>query len=1210
MDKFTKQLLGTKTQQDVTPNGFNQPRSRFYNSTIRNYWEQGGALAPIIPHPYKSKGTPIYRDTTDSNLFNDGGKVDKSKYYTYKDHRDQYMKKGNQWYISNEFTDFNFQPIKDPKGTRAKELNKNAKEFPIDEGKTFEAKVNKALGNPMDQAYRAAEYFAPPGEDPIDNFRHPIAGRYTTEAISNYVNSGYPIIDKTVGFIGANAMGVGHELNTLLKDKRPWSTKLPEAGEDIYNNFIGTTVGVSSMTPRQKTNYLLNLSNNNQLPDGYGPRDDKKNMYWKDQQGRGSYNSKFENGGELLAQPYPNSFFASDLKSYYADGGPLHDRDNETGKLLNSTYASALGSMFRDGGYFDHGYSLPEDSFRQGGRGLKDSIYASTSGQYPANYKQGGNINVVAGGEKHRVYIKESPTGVGEGIQGHVIVNHPTMDKGQWDTIDLTEKSGAKTVAQGIAATKKWHRENPNVYKQGGSILSMSNTPQLEGEGKDLTYPDGAYVYANGGMLKRADGSYSQRGLWDNIRANKGSGKEPTKEMLRQERKIRNKKAFGGVITTSQLPQANYFDNGGKPKNPKLITYKTDSKLIDGTAAFDLVSKVPISDDYNQQIKERLYTGKWGFDPESGALVKLNKSQQTTIPQNITNIRKEEKEDQEYRAAIQRGEIKPRIDTPIQQPANQQMTKQEVKDFVRQGYNAAILNPAFQTAAYFTPPGMAIGAIQGAANLIPDLYEGNYGSAAIDAASILPFAKPITNTVKSAVQNTYKINPWAFKPDPKAYYRMIGKEGYTDALESGVVRPPQTSRIFDQSSQQYKDIPIAAYDDAYYNAQFPLDRRWYPNSIKKTNPQKAALATKSGYQGPYMAEVTGDSHLFEKGENVAAYTGPNSFQTVTYSKEHIPITNPNLKFYKEHWLKGYKEVPKSQSAANAPVRSGLGGVDMSRYEIKNPDYYSQLLDTYTSKVLSSSNKKFYKSLIETVKKQNGLVTEKQLNELDRLKTGNFDFGKRGYNYPNQPTEFQKAGFDGNLITRPLTPFSSNELTTGNQWYRKIGNEAGLQDLINQQGAKAPAPMKMKSGIMLDAPFFGRGASPTESYKGLYAVEVKPEAASKYNWRSRVAGVDNYGSVPFENDKLVSNFPLEDLNVYRKKWFSNNYKQLDPTNLEEGLKNAALQRNLENVYKWGVRGYLGKSGYDYVNTPNEEKKYGGEMHNAPVLTTSMLLKRFK
>jgi hypothetical protein len=42
-------------------------------------------------------------------------------------------------------------------------------------------------------------------------------------------------------------------------------------------------------------------------------------------------------------------------------------------------------------------------------------------------------------------------------------------------------------------------------------------------------------------MIKRADGSYSQRGLWDNIRAKKGSGKKPTAAMLKQEKKIKAK---------------------------------------------------------------------------------------------------------------------------------------------------------------------------------------------------------------------------------------------------------------------------------------------------------------------------------------------------------------------------------------------------------------------------------------------------------------------------------------------------------------------------------------------------------------------------------------------------------------------------------------------------------------------------------------------
>ena len=43
-------------------------------------------------------------------------------------------------------------------------------------------------------------------------------------------------------------------------------------------------------------------------------------------------------------------------------------------------------------------------------------------------------------------------------------------------------------------------------------------------------------------MIKRKDGSTSERGLWDNIRANKGSGKKPTKKMLAEAKKIKNKK--------------------------------------------------------------------------------------------------------------------------------------------------------------------------------------------------------------------------------------------------------------------------------------------------------------------------------------------------------------------------------------------------------------------------------------------------------------------------------------------------------------------------------------------------------------------------------------------------------------------------------------------------------------------------------------------
>lgn len=75
-------------------------------------------------------------------------------------------------------------------------------------------------------------------------------------------------------------------------------------------------------------------------------------------------------------------------------------------------------------------------------------------------------VKVIAGGEKHLVYKKTNK--IGKGKPGDIMVNHPTKDKGQWDTINLTKIGKAKTLAQGVAATKKWHKDNPD-YKYKGN---------------------------------------------------------------------------------------------------------------------------------------------------------------------------------------------------------------------------------------------------------------------------------------------------------------------------------------------------------------------------------------------------------------------------------------------------------------------------------------------------------------------------------------------------------------------------------------------------------------------------------------------------------------------------------------------------------------------------------------------------------------------
>ena len=75
-----------------------------------------------------------------------------------------------------------------------------------------------------------------------------------------------------------------------------------------------------------------------------------------------------------------------------------------------------------------------------------------------------------------------------------------------------------------------------------GQKISSAIYPAVrsaEAAGDVYEYTSGSLQ--NGGMIKRKDGSYSKRGLWDNIRKNIGSGKKPTKAMLEAEKKINKK---------------------------------------------------------------------------------------------------------------------------------------------------------------------------------------------------------------------------------------------------------------------------------------------------------------------------------------------------------------------------------------------------------------------------------------------------------------------------------------------------------------------------------------------------------------------------------------------------------------------------------------------------------------------------------------------
>lgn len=122
--------------------------------------------------------------------------------------------------------------------------------------------------------------------------------------------------------------------------------------------------------------------------------------------------------------------------------------------------------------------------------------------------------------------------------------------------------------------------------------------------------------------------------------------------------------------------------------------------------------------------------------------------------------------------------------------------------------------------------------------------------------------KVVQSTESGLLSNAYKLNPWAFKPNPEAYYRGVGKEGLDDILESGIIR----------SKKQH------AYPEPYFS--------------------KGAIGDK--YANGYFAELTN-----EPMKGVGSFSTGDLIQTPV---NQVAVNNPNLKLYKKDWLKGYKQV--------------------------------------------------------------------------------------------------------------------------------------------------------------------------------------------------------------------------------------------------------------------------------------------------------------
>jgi hypothetical protein len=145
------------------------------------------------------------------------------------------------------------------------------------------------------------------------------------------------------------------------------------------------------------------------------------------------------------------------------------------------------------------------------------------------------------------------------------------------------------------------------------------------------------------------------------------------------------------------------------------------------------------------------------------------------------------------------------------------------------------------------------------------------------------------------LSNAYKLNPFAFKPNPESYYRTLGKEGFEDAIQSGSIRPKQTSNVY--SPELGKRINVN-------QPEFPEGSYFNKGDIYSKNKH---------YNPDYITEVKNQDNLFKHPERIVFN------ENIRVAPNNIPIENAN--FYKKDWLKGYKQIEVPKNNLNFPVEN-------------------------------------------------------------------------------------------------------------------------------------------------------------------------------------------------------------------------------------------------------------------------------------------------
>ena len=442
----------------------------------------------------------------------------------------------------------------------------------------------------------------------------------------------------------------------------------------------------------------------------------------------------------------------------------------------------------------------------------------------------------------------------------------------------------------------------------------------------------------------------------------------------------------------------------------------------------------------------------------------------------------------------------------------------------------------------------------------------------------------VNNLGNKYLPNAYKYNPFAFKPKSDALYRGIAESGFNDAIESSMIRAPKGS-VFGDEVFTSMDFEIAKN---YSRGNNPMGYKVIKNRDGSFNVPEININDKS-----YVAEIP--KTLIDDSTQIIG-------NEVRFNN---PISNDNVKFYKEDWLQGYKqiEVPKSN------FKSEIDLVDVNK-SVKPAWQMQELPGLHLKSTMEGE------AISKIVEPKTGLVNVEQALGIIGKESGGADkvaLIKQGLgeNIPKKMdyNEFRKTVQDQLIplekqFSEHASDYGLSKLGYGK--YKTVINERGNPILQPLKG-KNLEPLENQTLILGNKNKFGRGSSAhgnpeetlghvhflrdaetpdvltvtqiqSDAFQGTHRImpKTQQEALEKVN-KLKEEGVEIKSM--FGDGKESSNAVLAN---YEK------HLQLDEASAKNFTQKQLLDKNHQERYLQELVDYAGKRGdVNKVRVPTSE-----------------------